>query len=73
MSFSVTGNGTTTLAGKVWKASGSEPGTAQVTSTNAETTLQAAGYPALQGYLSGNSTNATVTLSLDNYLVTRTN
>ena len=27
MSFSVTGNGTTTLAGKVWKASASEPGT----------------------------------------------
>ena len=73
MSFSVTGNGTTTLAGKVWKASASEPGTAQVTSTNTEATLQAAGYPALQGYLSGSSTNAPVVLSLDNYAVTRTN
>ena len=69
--FDVIGNGTTTLAGKVWEASASEPAAAQITSTNTLARLQRAGGVAIQGYLSASSTSAPVTITLDNLPVTR--
>ncbi len=69
--FDVTGNGTTTIAGKIWKASANEPAVAQISNTNSEASLQAAGAVALVGYLSGSSTNAPVVLTVDNYSVTK--
>ncbi len=69
--FDVSGTGTTRLQGKIWKASASEPVTAQATATNTAAGLQSAGAVAVQGYLSASSTSIPVTLSFDNLVVTR--
>ncbi|HEY5822678.1 MAG TPA: PKD domain-containing protein [Propionibacteriaceae bacterium] len=68
--FTATGGGTTVLNGKVWKVGTAEPAAAQITASDATAALQTAGSFAVYNYLSGSSTNAPVTLSLDNLLVT---
>lgn len=70
--FDVSGSGTTTVAGKVWKASDPEPASAQVTGTTSAASLQTAGSVSIQGYLAGSATNAPVVISVDDYLVMRT-
>ena len=67
----VSGSGTTSLSGKIWKAAGTEPAAAQISSTNTVAGLQTAGAVAVQGYLSGSSTSAPVVVALDNLLVSR--
>ncbi len=71
MKFVVSGTGTTTLSGKVWKAPANEPAAPQITSTNSAAGLQSAGASAVQGYLSASSTSAPVTITFDNVVVTR--
>ena len=66
----ISGNGTTTLTGRVWTAGTTEPATNQITVTDAEPALQAAGSIGIQGYLSSSATNAPVVLSVDNLTVT---
>ncbi len=68
--FTATGNGSTALAAKVWKPGTAEPATAQATATDTTASLQAAGSVALDGYLSGSTTNAPHTIGFDNLLVT---
>lgn len=68
--FRVSGNGTTTLSGKVWRAGTAEPAAAQATATDTTAALQAAGTFGIYGYLSGSSTNAPVTIDVDNLFVT---
>jgi PKD repeat protein len=66
--FAITGDGTTTtLTGSAWKVGTSAPNSPQVTQTDTDPTLQGAGAVALQGYLSGNVSNAPVNLSIDNF------
>lgn len=68
--FTVTGNGTTALAGKVWRDGTTEPATAQITASDSSAALQTAGSFALYNYISGSATNAPVTWSLDNLRIT---
>ncbi len=68
--FDVSGTGTTTLSGKVWKSGGTEPATAQVTSTSTQSGLQSAGAVDLTSYLSSSST-VLPTMTVDNYKVTK--
>ena len=68
--FTVSGNGTTTLAGKVWKRGTAEPAAAQASATDTTSELQGAGSFGIFGYLSGSSTNAPVTIGIDNLSVT---
>ncbi|HLT61747.1 MAG TPA: LamG-like jellyroll fold domain-containing protein, partial [Microlunatus sp.] len=70
VSFTVTGNGTTTLSGKIWVADGTEPASAQITRTDSTAALQSAGSVGLLGYLSGNVGNAPIRLTVDNLKVT---
>lgn len=70
VAFTITGNGTTTLTGKIWKVGGTEPAAAQITRTDGTAALQQAGSVGFTGYLSGNVTNAPVALSVDNLVVT---
>lgn len=69
VSFTISGSGTTTLAGKVWPAGGTEPAAAQLTRTDGTPSLQTAGSIGYLGYLSGNVGNAPVRLSVDNLKV----
>ena len=67
----VAGNGTTTsLAATVWKVGTTQPAAAQLTLSDTEATLQGAGAFGIQTYLAANSTNAPVTVSIDNYTAT---
>ena len=66
----LTSGGRTSLAGSIWPAGSAAPSTPQVSATDSTAALQAAGSSAVQGYLSGSSTNAPVVLTLDNYSVT---
>jgi PKD repeat protein len=63
------GTGTTTLNGKVWKAGSTEPTTWTVSKTDTTAALQVPGGIALLPYLSGSSTNAPVTVGIDNLTV----
>jgi PKD repeat protein len=69
MRFQATGNGTTTLVGKVWLANAAEPAGNQISLTDTEATLQAPGSVGLQSYLSGSTTNAPVVTSFNNFSV----
>ena len=71
VSFTTSGNGTTTLSGSVWKSTGTQPATPQISSTDTTASLQSAGGVGIRGYLSGSSTTVPVTLSFDNFLVTK--
>ena len=68
--FSATGNGTTNLAAKAWKVGSTEPAAAQATVTDNTASLQTAGSFAIISYLASNATNAPVTVSVDNLLIT---
>ena len=68
--FQVTGNGTTTLNAKAWKVGTAEPAAAQATATDSTAALQAAGSFQIVSYLSASSTNAPVTVSVDNLSIT---
>ncbi len=70
VAFKISGNGTTTLTGKIWKVGSAEPATAQITQTDGTAALQQAGSVGFTGYLSGNVTNAPVALTVDNLVVT---
>ncbi len=66
----ISGSGTTTITGKVWKVGTTEPAANQVSVTDTEPTLQSAGAVGLQAYLSGSSTNAPVGMTIDNLSAT---
>jgi hypothetical protein len=68
--FTVSGNGTTSLNAKAWKVGATEPAAPQATVTDSTAALQAAGSFQIVSYLSGTSTNAPVTVSVDNLLIT---
>jgi PKD repeat protein len=68
--FHESGTGTATLNGKVWKVGSPEPAAWQVTGTDATAALQTAGGVGLVPYLSSSSTNAPVTVTVDNLKVT---
>jgi len=68
--FVVTGNGTTNLSAKAWKVGTAEPAAAQATATDNTAALQTAGSFQIVSYLSGTSTNAPVTVSVDNLSIT---
>ena len=70
VAFTISGNGTTTLTGKIWKVGSTEPSAAQITRTDTTASLQQAGSVGFTGYLSGNVTNAPVAVSVDNLAVT---
>lgn len=65
--FVISGTGTTTLAGKVWKGT-AEPSTPQVTATDTTAALQTAGSVGVQEYLSGSAT-AVLIARIDNLVV----
>jgi PKD repeat protein len=68
--FQVSGNGTTSLSAKVWKVGAAEPVAAQASVSDTTASLQAAGSFAITSYLAANATNAPVTVSVDNLLIT---
>ncbi len=63
------GTAPTTISGKVWRASGTEPATWNLTVSDSTAALQKAGSPGLIGYLSGSATNVPVTLRVDDFAV----
>jgi hypothetical protein len=65
----VSGTGTASVKGKVWKVGSTEPASWQVTGTDSTAALQVPGGIALLPYLSGAATNAPVTVSIDNLTV----
>ena len=69
MRLIVTGSGTTSLSGSIWKVGTTEPTVPTITTTDTTASLQSAGGVAVQAYLSGTSTNAPVTASFDNLSV----
>jgi hypothetical protein len=62
----VSGTSPTALQAKVWADGTTEPGW-QVTGTDSTAGLQAAGSVGLRTYLSGSTTNAPITLTLDDF------
>ncbi|HEX8510950.1 MAG TPA: PKD domain-containing protein [Propionibacteriaceae bacterium] len=68
--FQVSGNGSTSLSGRVWKIGTPEPASAQITATDSTVALQASGSVALFTYLGGTVTTVPVTVKVDNFLVT---
>ena len=70
--FQITGTGTTTFSGKVWKVGASEPAAAQITRSDTTATLQGAGAFGILGYLSGGSTNPPMTVKFDNLSISNT-
>ncbi len=61
----VTGTGTTTIRGRIWKASEAEPTAWLVTSTDTTAGLQKNGSIGLLTFLSGSATNGPIVLSVD--------
>lgn len=66
----VMGTSPTTLNLKVWKAGTSEPAAWQRTATDATAALQTTGGIGVRAYLSSTSTNAPVTVSFDDLVLT---
>ncbi len=66
----VSGTSPTTLAAKLWRASGAEPAAWQVQATDATAALQTAGALSLHSYISGGSTVPVTRLHYDDYRVT---
>ena len=62
----VSGTGTATLSGKVWKVGTTEPANWQTSKTDTEAALQTAGAFGLQAYASSSVTNAPIVASFDN-------
>jgi PKD repeat protein len=61
----VTGTSPTTVQARLWKAGTPEPGTWQVSRTDTTAGLQAAGSVGLNSYLSSSTTNAPLTVLVD--------
>jgi hypothetical protein len=61
----VSGQGTTTLAAKVWAAGAPEPGAWVLTATDSTASLQAAGSPGLYAYSHGSESGDPVTIYWD--------
>ena len=66
--FQVSGTGTTTLAAKVWKDGTTEPAAWLLQGTDTTAALQANGSVGLWLYLSGSSTAAPMTMSVDDFV-----
>ena len=64
----VTGTNPTNLAAKVWKDGTTEPAAWQLQTTDSTAGLQANGSVGIWDYLSGTSTNAPITLSIDDFV-----
>ena len=64
-----TGPGVSTLSGKVWNVTTTEPATAQISGTDTDTTLQSAGSIGLVSALAGNVTTAPTVFTYDNFSV----
>ena len=69
MRFQVSGTSPTTLRASVWAVGTSAPSTWQITGTDSTAALQSAGSFLLTNYLSSSATNAPITLSFDNLLI----
>jgi hypothetical protein len=67
----VTGTNPTQIRAKVWKVGATEPATWQVSTTDADLALQAAGRVGLIAYVSGTSLNTPLIVRFDDYVVTR--
>jgi len=65
--FDVSGAGTSTLSGKVWRSSDSEPGAATVTTTDTTASLQAAGAVALKFYAASGMTSVPLTIKVADF------
>lgn len=68
--FQVSGNGTSDLEVKAWRVGSAEPTTSQVITSDSTASLQTEGSFAVISYLANNATNAPVTVSVDNLLIT---
>jgi PKD repeat protein len=68
--FQVTGTSPSQLRVKVWKHGTAEPSSWTLTASDSTSSLQAAGGIAIETYLSGGTTNAPMTLSVDDLNVT---
>lgn len=69
--FRVSGAAPTTLRGSMWKIGSPEPGTPQLSFTDATTALQGTGVVGVSTYLSSAATNGPVDVLLDNLSVVR--
>lgn len=67
--FDVTGTNPATLRARVWVAGTAEPAAWNVTQTDSEASLQAAGSPGVRAFLGANATNQPIWL-YDNLVVT---
>ena len=65
------GTGTTNLATKVWRQGAAEPAAWLLTRTDTTAALQAPGAVGLVVYLSGSSTNAPMTATVDDFVAGR--
>jgi hypothetical protein len=65
-----TGTSPTTLRAKIWPTGNVEPSTWLVSATDSTSTLQTAGNVGFDTLLSSSASNAPITLSVDNLLVT---
>ena len=70
LELTASGSGSTSLAGKVWKAGTTEPTAAQVSTADSEPTLQSAGGVGIWTYLASTATTVPVVASFDNLGVT---
>jgi PKD repeat protein len=70
MRFVVTGTGTTTLSGSLWKLGSAEPASPQLTATDTTASLQGAGAFGIQSYIAANATGLPVTENYDNLSIT---
>lgn len=66
---SAVGNGTTTLAVKVWKQGTAEPANSQFTRTDTTAALQSAGAFSISGYLTGSATTVPFLLRVDDLAI----
>lgn len=66
----VSGTSPTTLAAKIWRASGTEPSAWQLQATDSTAALQTAGALTLHSYISGGSSVPLTRLHYDDYRVT---
>ena len=64
----VSGLTPTTLSARVWAASGSEPGTWQLTKTDSTAALQVPGSVGVRAYTSGTTTNNPIIETFDNFV-----
>lgn len=71
MRLDVSGTGTTNLAAKVWRATGTEPATAQVTATDTTAVLQSAGAIGIRAYTGSGMTSLPLVVSVGGFRAER--